>query len=131
MKQPALLQVTLPVVRPEDRERLEPFVSVFDRVVVTTARHAGFRKAGRRSLTKLTTAIEATISDELGHASELVIVLFAFRRCGQVYAAAIDQTVPASIQRAQFHLIDCAWRLIIELEQFNRIDDLLILTRSL
>jgi hypothetical protein len=115
----------------KDRERLEPFVSIFDRVVVPKVRRAGFRKAGRRTLAKLTKTIEAATSDELGHALEMAIVVFAFRRCGQMYAAAIEETASAAVRRAQLHLIDCAWRLIIELEQYHRIDELLILVRSL
>jgi hypothetical protein len=126
-----LRQVPLPVIDPEDRMRLSPFILIFDGVLVPKARSTGFRKASPRALARLSRDLETAITSDLGHRLESVIVMFALRRCGQMYAAAIDQTEPVSVQRAQFHLIDCAWRLIVELEQYLRIDELLILARSL
>ena len=121
----------LPELPPEERTSLQPFVSVFDQTLIARARRAGFRKASNRTLIKLTAMVNSALTKAIGHSIEPVIVFLAFRRCGQMYATAIPESGPLALQRQQLYLVDCAWRLIVELEQFHRVDELLILTRSL
>ena len=130
MRQPPR-NAPLPKLRPENRAKLEPFLSTLNQVLMPRARRAGFRMAGKRTLATLTAGIDAALTNAIGHTIEPVIVFFAFRRCCQMYAAAISEGAPVSLQRRQFHLIDCAWRLIVELEQFDQVDVLLNLTCAL
>jgi len=114
-----LATTTLPALHPQARIKLEPFISAFDQVLIARARRSGFRKAGRRTLKVLTAGIDATLTETVGHTIELAVVLFAFRRCVEHYDAAIPKDAPVRLQRRQYHLIHCAWRLIGELEQFH------------
>jgi hypothetical protein len=124
-----LLRATpMPELAAENRAKLQPFISAFDQTILARARKAGFRKSSKRTLMSLTKMINTILIETTGHPMDLAIVLFAFRRCGQAYFAAMKDNGP---RRQQFHLIDCLWRLTVELEHFHELDALISLTRAL
>jgi len=114
-----LATTPLPELDATHRLQLEPFISVLDRVLLERARRAGFRKAGRRTLRRLAREINHEINHSFGHGIEAEIVLFALRRCVRRYDEAVATDAPLRLCRQQLRLIDCLWRIVLELAEFH------------
>ena len=123
--------VPLPSVSVDDRLRLQPFSGVLELILVPRARRVGFRRAGSRSLSVLSRQIDAYLTGKVGHEVDQAITMFALRRACQVYIAAIDCDQPVNLQRAQLHLMDCVWRLTVEIQQHLGLSELVLLVSSI
>ena len=126
-----LAKVSLPSLSAADSLRLQPFSGAIESILFPKARRAGFRRAGRKSLSRLNRTIEIFLSEAVGHEIDQAITVFGLRRACQFYIAAIEKQTSGSLRRGQIHLLDCVWRLIVELQQHLELTETLLLVTSI
>lgn len=115
-------EIPLPSIAPAARECLEPFLSVFDVVIVESAIQFAKRQIKESSMRAIVRRADSGVAEKFNHRINWLISRYAFRLCLETYARGAEETHSTSDLLKQQDLLEDIDRLLIRLDQVVALD---------